>query len=415
MALRMKNLLKRKMSRLQDSLRDDLERLVAEGKMAEAVKKAGREALLDPASAAEFVMSLQSEMGRDQVAAGAVGLLKEDLKSLLAEGETREAVDWCCHETGLDPKQAALVIEHLKDESPASVRDKTVKTVDELGQQLRSDVDQLLIEGKTMDALRKLRQEKGLGLAVASAVLQRLRQQDVPDARQTLLEQKLEQLKDAVRADVVSLLENGQSVQALHKLRDASGLDLPCSHQLLEKLKSEEGIDDLEKAAEAKLGHLEDKVKSEIEEFLDQGDRLHAVKLCQQKTGLALGVAAAVVDAVARHQGVELTAPAAEPMTGPQAEQVNPPEPEESLVEVDWELAKAPEQEEIPVFDEGPLTQPLQGPPPRPLGTRTTPRVLENAFELPDYFKDAFGPPRENEHISSSSEASEPLAPEQTG
>ena len=247
MAVRSKSLLKRKLSRLKAGLREDLERLVAEGKLAEAVEKARREALLDPAAAAEFVMSLQTEVGRAQIASGAVGLLKEDLKSLLAEGETGEAVDWCCHETGLDPKKAALVIEHLKDETPASLRDKTVKTVDDLGDQLRSDVDQLLVQGKTMDALRKLRKEKGLGLAVASAVINRLRKQDVPDARQTLLNQKLEQLKDAVRADVISLLENGQSMQALHKLRDASGLDLPCSHQLLAKLRSEEGIDDLEK------------------------------------------------------------------------------------------------------------------------------------------------------------------------
>ncbi len=245
MAIRVKNFLKKKLNRLRSGLKADLHQLLAQGQLEEAIKRCVEEAKLDVTSATEVVMALQSEVGRSQLRqqAGQVGsLLKDELLGFLSEGETAGAVEWCVHEAGIDPKAAKLVVEHLRDETPTSLKDKATKSVDTLEAGLRRDLDELLIEGKTIEALKLLRQEKGLSLAAAKAILDRLRDEDVPDAHECLIERKLGELGQAVKADVLTKLEKGHGVTALQQLKSQTGLDLGSSRDLLEKLQKQEDI-----------------------------------------------------------------------------------------------------------------------------------------------------------------------------
>lgn len=304
MALRLKNLVKKKLARVKGALRQDLQKLLEEGSLAEAVERYRHEMKVDPATAAEVVMSLQCSEARKGLVNQAKsklgeleGLLKNDLQTILHEGETTAAVEWCCMEAGIDPEAARVVVSHLQDETPQSLRDKTMDRLEALSGAARQDACKLLQEGKAVEAIHRL-EEEGMGVALATALVGRLRDTDPEAGRDCLIGKTLNELTSGLKADLTTMIEDGHLLSAVQKVREESGLDLMSARDVVDRLRQEQDIADLEHAACAKLSHLEKGLQGRLRELVARGEKLAALKLCHEEAGLTLGMAAAVVEAL---------------------------------------------------------------------------------------------------------------------
>lgn len=395
MAIHKRNFLKRKLNRLKTGLKKDLQTFLQKGCLTEAIEHYRQSQNVDLDTAREVVMAFQTEAGRKglltQMGTDALGIaatLKQGLKEILAEGETMAAIEWCAIETGLDPDVAKIIVQNLSDETPASAKDKTLKALESLDSRLRDDVTKLVHEGQTIQALKKLKSDPNISIQLASDLVHRLQDADPECGRQCLVERTLSELSGSLKKDVVNMVEEGKTVTAMLELREQTGLDMPAARDLLEKLRSEEGLEDLEAAARAKLTHLEKKTQRELKKILDEGNKIDAIRHCHEAAGLSLGVATAVVEALendpslVQEELIKVSKPKPMPTPNlepslvepaveapPQAKATEPPKP--AAPEAQPTKPETPKQPEpkaasaAPPEEKKPLYKPIElGPPP---------------------------------------------------
>ncbi|MBI3927583.1 MAG: hypothetical protein HY319_18735 [Armatimonadetes bacterium] len=244
MAIRAKNFIQRKLSRLKSALKEDLASMVREGSLATAIERYRQEARVDDATAAEVIMGLQCSLKRGEFLARARdglretgGLLKEDLLQMVTEGATADAIEWCTAEAGIDPKAARTVVQHLR-EDPKQLLNAAGSELQQLDPALQQEIRSMLQHGHSVAALERLREKTGSTMAGAASLLSTLQRVDAQAGTGCRVAATLQQMDERALGEIRQLLVQGRLVTALEKIRADWKLDMISAKELLDRLRS---------------------------------------------------------------------------------------------------------------------------------------------------------------------------------
>lgn len=99
---------------------------------------------------------------------------------------------------------------------------------------------------------------------------------------------------DSLPADVLTALEQGDTIDAIRKLRAARGIGLKEAKDILDRYRRGEPVSFAEPAHSAAAP--EGALPREVEEAMRQGRKIEAIRLLRARTGLGLAEAKAAVE-----------------------------------------------------------------------------------------------------------------------
>lgn len=106
-------------------------------------------------------------------------------------------------------------------------------------------------------------------------------------------------MDDIVKEEIVELLSSGQKIAAIKHYREATGASLAEAKRAVEEIGAGRSLN----LEESDLSDL----AGEILEFLDQGQKIQAIKVYRERTNAGLKEAKDVVEEIAAKAGIEAT------------------------------------------------------------------------------------------------------------
>lgn len=146
---------------------------------------------------------------------------------------------------------------------------------------------QLVKEGRKIDAIKLVREITGCGLKEGKEAVEKL-EQELTQGKPAPLPSAAE-----LEAEVRSLLRNGDKIQAIKAVRDATGCGLKEGKEAVERL--EQGLS-LYPSAPEQIGV---ETEAEVRRLSRSGDKIEAIKRYREATGCGLKEAKDAVDRIA--------------------------------------------------------------------------------------------------------------------
>ncbi|WP_053202831.1 ribosomal protein L7/L12 [Jiangella muralis] len=158
--------------------------------------------------------------------------LDDAVRALLAEGKLIPAVKLVRERTGFGLKDAKEYVERLPAGASAP---PSAPSPDTVTPEAMAHIQQLVAQGKTIQAVKVLREHTGLGLKQAKDTVDRMAESGVVAALD--LPEPAASPSDEVMARVRALAAQGRKIHAIKELRDHSpGLGLKEAKDIVERL-----------------------------------------------------------------------------------------------------------------------------------------------------------------------------------
>lgn len=230
------------------SLRRDVETLVMRGQKIQAIKRYREQTGLGLREAKEAVDALEQELfvpgtttsfqheGESGNALLIAGDPDEEVRRSVLEGRKIEAIKRYREQTGLGLRQAKEVVDALEQElfMPGSTSSRAAEDPDE-------EVRRFVLEGRKIEAIKRYREQTGLGLREAKEAVDALEQELLlPDPTSAF--QRDEGSEDARRAtvepgeEVRRYMLEGRKIEAIKRYREQTGLGLREAREVIERL-----------------------------------------------------------------------------------------------------------------------------------------------------------------------------------
>jgi ribosomal protein L7/L12 len=151
------------------------------------------------------------------------------------------------------------------------------------------DIVQLMQQGRKIDAIKLYRERTNVGLAEAKAAVEALGAGQEPPEPETM--------NLSAEVQINSFLQQGQKIEAIKVYREHTGVGLKEAKDAIEKMQAPGQKD-------PPVPVLDTNVELEILSLLEQGQKIQALKLYREKTGYSLYTAKRVVGRMATEHGI---------------------------------------------------------------------------------------------------------------
>ncbi len=171
-------------------------------------------------------------------------------------------------------------------ELPASTG-PALRVDDDLAAQVRS----LTVAGRTIEAIKLFRERTGAGLKAAKDAVEAIQRGQAPPTSS---------LGDRAFEDVVAtLLERGQKIEAIKWYRERTGVGLK---------EAKDAVEAIQRGQVVPSGPQSDRdLEDEVVSLLEQGQKIEAIKRYRERTGVGLKEAKDAVERMAERRGLVLS------------------------------------------------------------------------------------------------------------
>ena len=150
---------------------------------------------------------------------------------------------------------------------------------------LERRVRDLLAEGRKIEAIRVYREQTGTGLKEAKDAVEAI-QRGVPASLPAGVDEPF-------RSELVSLLDRGQKIEAIKLYRERTGAGLK---------EAKDAVEAIERGQAPAPTGLDEALERELVGLLQQGQKIEAIKIYRERTGVGLKEAKDAVEALAARQ-----------------------------------------------------------------------------------------------------------------
>jgi ribosomal protein L7/L12 len=167
-------------------------------------------------------------------AAGALDTdMQRELSALVAQGRKIEAIKRVREATGLGLKEAKDYVEALAAGAPVAV--PAAPPVHTSTADVEDELRALLARGQKIEAIKRVREATGLGLKEAKDYVEAL----AAGAPVALPTARLAEVSAGdIEGEVYALLARGQKIEAIKRVREATGLGLKEAKDYVDRLES---------------------------------------------------------------------------------------------------------------------------------------------------------------------------------
>jgi ribosomal protein L7/L12 len=159
--------------------------------------------------------------------------LQSEVSLLLREGRKIEAVKRVREATGLGLKESNELVERWEVPQPAPARLGEAPKPADMGSAM-GEARALLQEGKKIEAVKRVREATGLGLKESKELVERWEVPPEPAPARLGEAPKPVDMGSAMR-EARALLQEGKKIEAIKRVREATGLGLKEAKELVER------------------------------------------------------------------------------------------------------------------------------------------------------------------------------------
>jgi ribosomal protein L7/L12 len=176
---------------------------------------------------------------------------------------------------------------------PTSVRTQATLNQHAFSPEQLSQIHSLVAQGQKIVAIKQVREWTGLGLAEAKSLVDALGDLNLSSNNHTQVTQSSYALTAEQMQQLLGLVAQGNKIEAIKHVREWLGFDLAAAKQFVDTLEKGAQVSQSTTTNNAVLSaeHI-----LQIRDLIKQGNKIAAIKLVRDLTGLGLAEAKQLVD-----------------------------------------------------------------------------------------------------------------------